>query len=1000
MFSALSRFFGSLKQLSQKLPESKLSAQVIRVFALIALLGLGLISTIAYCVIESGRAAESEFRLLQASSLVVDALDTGRALWTAANDLRRSPRESLYKDYSKHYQTLIGQVCRVSEIFKELGIKQDIVSQTRISLEDFDRLEQEIYLRPQQGDRKQVSFKTWKEKSNKSLHKVLELLNGVHVLIAERQNQPLDFKRYSQTLNYLFLAANAAIVTFSILWFRALLSTPLISLSKNCNLILRGELIPESKSRSENEVKALEEAFRLMSISLAQEDARRRNFQELFQKVLVAALQNIGQGLDELMDRAEKSEKTEKNKPSFAKILRCKNGLKHLILIVNSLSESLNLTRGARIAPHMEDCRLNELIDNSTGFVEALIQKKKITLAVSCEKDLHLRLDKQLIQRVITNFLSNAIKYSPYNAEIRLSAVEDCSNASWTLAVFDNGPGISEEGQKMLFKKFSQLKAADGIKREGTGLGLLICKDIVEAHGGSIECRSQVGEGSEFRFSLPQKASAQETQPKDPSADSLPQAAKTKTITRFYSFLLLIFIFLQSTLFFCLNARFQDLNKQSAAFSLRKERLLRSQEIMSILTKMREKWLAAFDSEGLLLDINSNREMEQCIFKTQELRKSFSVGEGKNRSRLETMLKREQLLLRLAGKLQNNSLSKLELAALYGPASSAHGKLVDECFAIMEEQRSLVQRSYEVGSRLRIDIFLALSIATVLATLMICLAASHTLSLVGKLMRLSEKAAAFAQGKIPLPDLEGNDEMELIDKRLCESAKTLMEFEESRQNMLATINHDIRTPLSAMIMTMEILSSTDLENRNMIGSLSRQTSSLYNRLTDFLLLEKLQHGSYRMNTERIALDEIVDGLCNHLSEKLELPEEAFRIFNENAAEDLLVDGDKELIGKLFEQVLLNSCLYGNNEKLPVSINWQVSEDLLELEIENSGGGLTPELERQIFERFRIVDGKPLLGFGLCLASEIAKLHKAKLVCSRNSQQLCAFKISLARSASS
>jgi two-component system sensor kinase len=110
--------------------------------------------------------------------------------------------------------------------------------------------------------------------------------------------------------------------------------------------------------------------------------------------------------------------------------------------------------------------------------------------------------DEQRIWQVITNLFSNAIKFSPENADVE---VEVWSwNGSIAVSVRDHGPGIAAEDQDKLFQKFSRIERADGRKGPlGTGLGLYICRSIIEAQHGTLFVTGSPGEGSAFTFSLP-----------------------------------------------------------------------------------------------------------------------------------------------------------------------------------------------------------------------------------------------------------------------------------------------------------------------------------------------------------------------------------------------------------------------------------------------------------------------------------------------------------------
>ncbi|MNT64702.1 Alkaline phosphatase synthesis sensor protein PhoR [compost metagenome] len=109
-------------------------------------------------------------------------------------------------------------------------------------------------------------------------------------------------------------------------------------------------------------------------------------------------------------------------------------------------------------------------------------------------------MDGQRVGQVIINFVSNAIKFTPPGGriDVRLFTERDVLRCE----VEDTGEGIADDELPKLFKRFSQLKAGIA-KGKGTGLGLAISKALVEAHGGTIGIRSQLGAGSTFWFTLP-----------------------------------------------------------------------------------------------------------------------------------------------------------------------------------------------------------------------------------------------------------------------------------------------------------------------------------------------------------------------------------------------------------------------------------------------------------------------------------------------------------------
>jgi signal transduction histidine kinase len=112
--------------------------------------------------------------------------------------------------------------------------------------------------------------------------------------------------------------------------------------------------------------------------------------------------------------------------------------------------------------------------------------------------------DEERLRQVLNNLVSNAIKYSPAGGEIRVGGWSDGANA--TIYVADQGIGIPAEEQGKLFQRFYRVDSSLRRSTQGAGLGLFLCKSIVEAHGGRIWLRSEPGKGTTVFFTLPLEA--------------------------------------------------------------------------------------------------------------------------------------------------------------------------------------------------------------------------------------------------------------------------------------------------------------------------------------------------------------------------------------------------------------------------------------------------------------------------------------------------------------
>ena len=147
---------------------------------------------------------------------------------------------------------------------------------------------------------------------------------------------------------------------------------------------------------------------------------------------------------------------------------------------------------------------LNELISDVVRANQDLAHHKKHKLTSDLEADLPtVGGVERLLREVITNLVTNAIKYTPKNGSIVVRS-RTMSRCVVSVEVEDNGIGISEDNQKKLFREFVRIKNNDvsGQKVTGIGLGLSIAKRIVDMHGGRVYVISEPGKGSIFGFDI------------------------------------------------------------------------------------------------------------------------------------------------------------------------------------------------------------------------------------------------------------------------------------------------------------------------------------------------------------------------------------------------------------------------------------------------------------------------------------------------------------------
>jgi two-component system, sensor histidine kinase and response regulator len=138
---------------------------------------------------------------------------------------------------------------------------------------------------------------------------------------------------------------------------------------------------------------------------------------------------------------------------------------------------------------------------NVLEVLNSLASAKNISTTFSAEKGLTVFADIDMLKTILRNLVSNAIKFSKTGGAINISAIQTSSDV--TISVSDNGVGIKPEDLTKLFD-ISQVLSTKGTAGEsGTGLGLFLCKDFVEKHGGKIFVESEIEKGTEFKITLP-----------------------------------------------------------------------------------------------------------------------------------------------------------------------------------------------------------------------------------------------------------------------------------------------------------------------------------------------------------------------------------------------------------------------------------------------------------------------------------------------------------------
>ena len=204
-------------------------------------------------------------------------------------------------------------------------------------------------------------------------------------------------------------------------------------------------------------------------------------------------------GFSQLLDNDPEQPLSEDQQDSLTHI---RNSGRHLLELINEVLDLSKIEAG-KMELSIEEVSLSAIIDEGLQSVLTKAEERGIDISVvdTVGQAPMVRADHLRLLQVLINLLSNAVKYNRENGKVTIG-VEETAGDMLRIAVSDTGEGIPENKQSELFKPFSRL-GAENSTIEGTGIGLVICKDLIERMDGFVGMESEIGKGSTFWFELP-----------------------------------------------------------------------------------------------------------------------------------------------------------------------------------------------------------------------------------------------------------------------------------------------------------------------------------------------------------------------------------------------------------------------------------------------------------------------------------------------------------------
>jgi signal transduction histidine kinase len=157
-------------------------------------------------------------------------------------------------------------------------------------------------------------------------------------------------------------------------------------------------------------------------------------------------------------------------------------------------------TQTGRISFKRERINLLEAINKTIELFELNVNEKQLELFVTIDKNSFVYADEKVLQTILRNLISNAIKFTPEKGKIEISCSTNYNYEE--ISIKDTGIGISGHDVEKLFKISEDTKTIGNSKEKGSGLGLIICKEMIEKCGGQIFVESELNKGTNFKFTL------------------------------------------------------------------------------------------------------------------------------------------------------------------------------------------------------------------------------------------------------------------------------------------------------------------------------------------------------------------------------------------------------------------------------------------------------------------------------------------------------------------
>lgn len=634
-----------------------------------------------------------------------------------------------------------------------------------------------------------------------------------------------------------------------------------------------------------------------------------------------------------------------------------------------------------------------EIMETAEEMVRAFAQDQQVVIAINNETQSRAILDPNRMIQVLVNLLSNAIKFSPPGSTVTVTSKQN--NHELSFAVSDQGPGIPKDLHQSLFEVFTQGKQPGSSKIKGTGMGLSICKGIVEAHGGKIGIISEEGHGTTIEIRLPTTATGagiESSVSGQSKAKPHPKEHSTEKQCFFrirHKGLVLIGVPLLTQLIFvgALCFVLQDADRQ----------LSKQSEARKVISEAMSVVEAVADSAILVLLGGNHPEKEQLVNEQAQLIRAKLDGLNMIASTNTERTASSASITKTAGQLvESHRIIIEESKKRVLTPQNAGEKLVSDYLrswnALTEEVNKLTTREENfqadetkvlknIANNLGILLLAGLGVNIFSAAALTWFVSKN---IVRRIDQVKENAERILKREPLLPPVEGVDEIAQLDRAFHQAATDIKQEQELKQKLVAIASHELRSPLTAITLSLGILSggaygALSEKNLERVTRAEAGTERLIALINDILDIEKMEAGKFELVTQPIQIRESI----SRAIECIRPLAETKSITVENNAQECEIEADPERLLQVLINLLTNAIKFSTTEQVVKVSTIQSQAGELTVRIDDNGSGIDKGLQDRIFEQFVTKtdeDNPQGTGLGLPISKAIVEQHGGSIGC--------------------